>query len=265
MTDVLEIRRATNGFIVSSYGMEGVGRPAFEYLSHTLPDALEYARRAFTGEPQPTVELIEGVHPRGGEVGPTIADKDPTPSPSTSSSTVTRRRRAVSADASPEAPATTSAPSASSTTPISRRRRAGAAVSTDAPAAPTSEEAAPAAQPGPTRRRRASAAVEDGASAAASQPEPTVAAETATSASRRRRGAGATTPAQPSPTTGASPNTAATEYTDQDLSKAASDAARRITPASVMRVLKNTFGVDRVDELKGEQRAQFVGKLEAAV
>lgn len=48
--------------------------------------------------------------------------------------------------------------------------------------------------------------------------------------------------------------------TDEDLTKAASLAARKFGPPAVMELLEE-FGVSRVGDLEGERRAEFVGRL----
>lgn len=53
-------------------------------------------------------------------------------------------------------------------------------------------------------------------------------------------------------------------YTDEDLTKAASDAANKLSPAKVKEVL-DKFNVGYVGELKGRDRIYFVERLDAAM
>lgn len=53
-------------------------------------------------------------------------------------------------------------------------------------------------------------------------------------------------------------------FTDEDLTKAASEAADTITPAKVKEIL-DQFGVGFVGELDGDNRAEFIDLLDTAV
>lgn len=53
-------------------------------------------------------------------------------------------------------------------------------------------------------------------------------------------------------------------FTDEDLTKAASEAADAITPAKVKEIL-DQFGVGFVGELDGDSRAEFIDLLDTAV
>ncbi len=123
------------------------------------------------------------------------------------------------------------------------------------------------------RRRRAS-----GTSAPSAEPQPAAStAETPAPVSRRRRSvteAVAEPAANPSPVPEAAPaptgrrrsvaaGTAATtsEITDLDLGKAASDAARKLTPKVVMQIVDEDFGVKTVAEIPQERRREFLDTL----
>lgn len=155
-----------------------------------------------------------------------------------------RRRRSSAAAPEPEVEAA----------PLARRRRSGTAAGTAEPSEATrAAETAPASTEG--RRRR-------GAAEAAPEAVPTE--------GRRRRGAA---PAAEPQEKAAAPATrsrrpiasaAASEISDADLSKAASECARICTPAVVKDILKD-FHVDKVGDIKPVERQEFLDECAGAI
>lgn len=144
-----------------------------------------------------------------------------------------------------------------------RRRRSNALGDAETPAAsPQSEEAPAAADANPTRRRRGGAVViveQTGVQEVTS--DLTLPTE---EPRRRRRSTNAYQPAD----TASTANTATaspSEITDADLSKAASEGARVLTPKVVMEYLNAEFGVKNVGELKGAQRRGFIDGINSRI
>ena len=136
------------------------------------------------------------------------------------------------------------------------RRRRGTA-STEAAA---TEEAASEPQTNGRRRRSTAEAASNDAPAAQS---PASDASTSTEPTGRRRRSGTTAEAEPEKKK---------EITDADLSKAASEAARTITPAKVTEILEgfddksdDRYCCGTVADLKPEDRQNFLDALTAAI
>lgn len=146
-----------------------------------------------------------------------------------------RRRRRASSTESPSTTAAEPAEASEQETPCqpettTRRRRRGAE---DAPSAPETSE--PAAPP---------------AAAPAEEPQ-----------RRRRRSSADAPPLGDAPSPAASPST---DISDADLSKAASEGARALTPKVVMEYLAS-LGVKTTGELKGGQRREFLDGIKAKI
>lgn len=198
------------------------------------------------------------------EVGPEHVDVHP--------QNTSRRGGAVpAADPTPSTgqPGAPSAGVSQGSAPASRRRRGGAAPAAD-PTNSTAPNAEPPAQqqtaaasaaPGQTgsRRRRSGGAADDPTSAPApSAGSDATSAATATPApSRRRTQAPAVGDVPPAPPVHDD------KITDADLSRAASDAAAKITPAEVMKVMAE-FGVKSVGAIPQERRRAFLDALKRA-
>lgn len=136
------------------------------------------------------------------------------------------------------------------------RRRRGTA-STEAAA---TEEAAPEPQTNGRKRRSTAEAASNDAPA---EPSPASDASTSTEPTGRRRRNGTTAEAEPEKKK---------EITDADLSKAASEAARSITPAKVTEILEgfddksdDRYCCGTVADLKPEDRQKFLDALTAAI
>lgn len=153
----------------------------------------------------------------------------------------------ITADTIATAPKPLSLAAPAAEAPVATTRR-----SRTAPANPTPEaaEAQPSPETEPVSRRRRTP------ESAASPAEPSSEAGATGAVSRRRRVSGSAelTPAPE----------AKAELTDSDLSKAASEAARTLTPNGVKEVLA-TFGVETVNKLVGEDRALFMLDLDEAI
>lgn len=128
----------------------------------------------------------------------------------------------------------------------SPRRRRSAAAETEQPSTPASQ---PSNDPAPTRRRRS-----------VEQPAPAT-EEPAPTSAPTRRARGAATPAA----TTSSPSETASDGSipDAELSKAASLAAEKITPAKVQEIIAE-FGVRRVSQIVPDARREFLDALKEA-
>lgn len=153
-----------------------------------------------------------------------------------------RRRGAASAPAAEAQPSVASTPSADTASGGRRRRGASpTAASAESTTAPTVTEPAVTTSRG---RRRASSAAADTTS-----PEATVSTAETTSPSSGRRQRSA-------------PVATDKGLTDLDLRKAASDAAQQgVSPAVIIEILANDFGVVRVDDLAPDKRQAFLDEL----
>ena len=198
-------------------------------------------------EPDDIARLENVLREFGESQGPCKATDTPPESPTEGR----RSRRSSPAAASGETAAASSAASEPSENPTEgRRRRRGAEA---APSA--SETSAPAtatpAEPtsGSVRRRRA--AIEEAAAAPAASP----------TEGRRRRSASATdTPSSNATGSATSPS----EITDADLSKAASEGARNLTPKRVEKILEE-FKVAKLQDLRDGQRRRFIEIIAAEI
>ncbi len=108
----------------------------------------------------------------------------------------------------------------------------------------------PAEEPKPKKRTRAKAADKKGEKAD-DAPEP-----------RRRRSAKVAEAKDP-PADDPPEDDGGDEITDEDVMKAASEAAKDITPKVVMEILEQ-FGVVNVGDLDQAQRRKFIGQLNEA-
>lgn len=198
----------------------------------------------------------------GGSRDPEVAS-EPSPAPAQTS-----RRRGQSA-ASPIAasaepptpPETASGRTAATAAPSSGRRRGQSAANPTSASAPTTISPAPAASvepqtagaASPSNGRRRAAPLPDTTAGPSAQPtEPTSAAP----ASGRRRGSANTPAAKPAEFDPMA------QVSEADMVKLASAAGRVLSPAGVIKYLKESFGVNQVQEVKApEDRARFIAGL----
>lgn len=131
------------------------------------------------------------------------------------------------------------------------RVQAGGDLFGDAEQPETIEASQPETSETTGRRRRASRDTKAAdAGMKAEDPTPAVAGR------RRRRAPAATEPPKSAGKSASSPSDA--KIADEDLSKAASEAARRMkSPAKVMALLAD-MGVAKVNELEGRNRGEFL-------
>jgi hypothetical protein len=164
------------------------------------------------------------------------------PSPTEGAAGSRRRRSAPTADAEKE-PATATDTSSEDGAPLARRQRRAVPAAELTPETPASTETTAASPEPRMRQRRAAASVDGTAHTEAAQDQP---APTATPSP----------PVAPSDSSGIS---------NEDLAKAASQAAAVITPKVVKEFLLEFHGATSVGELVDEERREFIDELRVMV
>lgn len=175
---------------------------------------------------------------------------DPSPETETDASPRRRRRASAASEASNSAASSageTQGAVQDDAAPLPRRRRGSSPAAESTTSSPSAPSASPSGSEAEPRRRRRSEA----APSAATVPTATSEAEP-----RRRRASTASTTAETAPSH--------SEITDADLSRAASEGARHLTPKVVLELL-SSYGVKSTGELKGGKRAEFLAAVKAAI